>query len=76
MRGLILHESGDTAGALRDLTQAIAAAPGNEQFYVNRGILFARMGRFGEAKNDFEAALSLNPGHDEARKWLVGLQGR
>ncbi|QIK38080.1 VWA domain-containing protein [Caldichromatium japonicum] len=61
-RASALYRSGDLAGALT----ALAGLEGPEIDY-NRGVALARLGRFAEAAAAFEAVLTQDPGHEDAR---------
>lgn len=57
--------------ALNAFTEAIARAPDFGVTYANRGILYDRMGRHGEALADYERALALEPGVAKGPGWLT-----
>lgn len=50
----------DGAAAYSDYTYAIQLNPGQASFFLDRGILLARVGNWAEAKFDFEEAISLS----------------
>lgn len=51
------------------LTARIDAAPDDTKLYVERGKLRYRTGAWGEALNDFNRALRIDPEHTEAREF-------
>lgn len=69
--GLDLH--GQTVAALALFTRALQAGPDNETLadaHNNRGIALARLQRTSEARQAFEKALQIDPGHRDARRNL------
>lgn len=53
--------------AIKCMGNAIALRPEEDNYYVNRGLVYLMMGRKDSAEIDFQKALSLNPGNDLAR---------
>lgn len=72
-RGLGLANTGDFAGGLQDLTQAIQLAPSNSLLYMNRGTLQALRGNKQEAIADLEksASLAQEQGNTEVYKETI-----
>ncbi|MBI1214173.1 MAG: tetratricopeptide repeat protein [Alphaproteobacteria bacterium] len=64
--GLIALERNDLAEAIRVLTQACAAAPGQPTLLVNLGNALARSGQYSAAIGSYDAALKLAPNILEA----------
>ncbi|HUR04353.1 MAG TPA: tetratricopeptide repeat protein, partial [Nonomuraea sp.] len=58
-RGVLCYESGDLAGALSDLTQAITLEPGVPDLYKNRAVVHRALGHPAEAAADDERATRL-----------------
>jgi hypothetical protein len=52
------------------LLKAVDLAPENDSFITNLGLLFIKMRRLDEAKDQFERALGINPDNDRAQKGL------
>jgi tetratricopeptide (TPR) repeat protein len=55
-----LHRRGDTVGALRKITQAIAADPTNSEYYAKRAALLAHVDLLPKAISDISRAIELD----------------
>lgn len=83
LRGVAKAISGDQAGAIEDLTQAIRFDSGNpfsggEKYRLDRGKSYVLLNRLAEADADFEAALTKAPNLAEAhemRGWVARQRG-
>jgi tetratricopeptide (TPR) repeat protein len=62
-RGILylVHRS-DLDSALVDFTEAIRLRPDDYRGYLNRGAVYAKMGRYDEAVDDYDRSLAQNPG--------------
>ena len=58
-RGIILAAAGNATDALDDYIAALARDPSMANTYINRGSALLRIGRYQEARADFDRALSL-----------------
>jgi tetratricopeptide (TPR) repeat protein len=56
-----------------ELTDSITKFPGNDQLFINRGILLTKQGQFAAAVNDFEKAWTLKQTEDAAVFYAAGL---
>jgi tetratricopeptide (TPR) repeat protein len=59
-RGIIQAAAGNAEAALADYNEALARAPGLASAYLSRGATLMQVGRFQEARSDFDRALALN----------------
>lgn len=59
--GLIAHQTGDSAKAVRLISTALARSPGDAEMRSNLGNALARCGRLEEARVELERATSLAP---------------
>ncbi|MEF9427250.1 MAG: tetratricopeptide repeat protein, partial [Candidatus Mariimomonas ferrooxydans] len=48
--------------AVKDYSRGIRSNPRNIEYYINRGVILARLGQFKQALEDFNKAISLKPG--------------
>eukprot|EP00884_Botryococcus_braunii_P010506 jgi/Botrbrau1/19457/Bobra.0338s0077.1 len=69
-RGIDFAKSGNLEGAERCYKQALELEPQLVDGWVAQGALHANSGRYTEAVSHFETALRLDPGHQNARKYL------
>ncbi|CAH0393725.1 unnamed protein product [Bemisia tabaci] len=68
--GIEYFKAGKHSEAFQSLNKALQIDPRNIEGLVARGALYANSGSFKKAIDDFEAALKLNPIHQNARKYL------
>jgi tetratricopeptide (TPR) repeat protein len=68
--GRVLLSQGQAQAALEEFSHALAADPHNAQNFNGRGVAFGLLGQTAAARADFERALELDPGLDEARENL------
>ena len=68
-KAIDLSDQEDYPGAIRLLTEAIVADPGNAQAYFERGMALLNLDRDAEAIPDFDQALSIDPDYAGARDW-------
>jgi tetratricopeptide (TPR) repeat protein len=66
LRGLILHQRGDHAGALAQIDAALRTIPDNLLALNNRGLVLNALGRFDDALASYARALALRPDFPEA----------
>jgi tetratricopeptide (TPR) repeat protein len=59
-RARVKYESGNQAGALRDLTKAHAMASAYGAAYYDKGHIFLKQGQYEEARDNFSRAIALN----------------
>ncbi len=71
-----LLKFGNKEEALKILLTIIQTNPNLPQAHNNLGVCFLRMGRFDEAKAEFETTLRLNPKHEMARRNLEWIRQR
>ena len=64
---------GDYAGALEQLTKAIALEPLNVEAYHNRAVVHERRGERGAAVADYQTAVKYNPQYEPSRRALQRL---
>jgi len=65
-RGAELEKAGRLEDAIREHEAALAIDPKDVQVHVNLLSLYGRMGDATKAKEHFDAAIKLNPGHSDA----------
>lgn len=77
-RGTALAEQGKVDEAIGELREALRMKPDEPDFHYDLAVLFFRKGRTSDAIRHFETALTLDPGHQSARRALdaLGPQGR
>ena len=68
-RGEAYGDMNDTAKAQADFAKAISIDPRDKLAYFRRGVLRSDRGLSG-AREDFEAALRIDPNDADARRWL------
>jgi Flp pilus assembly protein TadD len=56
---------------LASFSACVALAPESAACYCNRGRAYAELGRPDRARQDYERALELDPGHEAARALLA-----
>jgi tetratricopeptide (TPR) repeat protein len=66
LKGVLLHESGDHAGAIRLIRRAIAVDAGAAPFHLNLGNALQSLGDISDAIASFETAVALAPGSPDA----------
>jgi len=69
--GVAFHRVGDLEAAERNLLQAIELNAEHPIAHNELGILYRKTGRFAEARNSYERALSIYPGYHFARRNLA-----
>jgi tetratricopeptide (TPR) repeat protein len=69
----LLHLSTDYEMALKKIERAINLYPRGPEYYVNRGIIFEKLNRIKEARQDYEMALKINPKYSFAQKKIASL---
>ena len=69
-RGNMRFWDEDIEGAIADYTEAIRLDPGFCEAYCNRGMAKQRLGRYDEARQDYNMAMSTNSEYGDARKCL------
>jgi serine/threonine protein kinase len=75
-RGVCAFRTGDSEQALAAFSACVALAPNSAACYFNRGRAYAELGRPDRARQDYEKALELDPGHESARELLTRLDPR
>ncbi len=70
-RASSLMQLGQSTQALTAFNTAISLAPQFGATYANRGVLHDRMGRYGQAIEDYERGLALDPELAEGPHWLT-----
>jgi tetratricopeptide (TPR) repeat protein len=76
IRGRALIAKGDAAQGLKDIQGVAASNPASEQAQYYLAQAFLVLGRTGEARAAYEAALKLDPSLVSARAELAALDGR
>ncbi|MGH9464018.1 MAG: alkaline phosphatase family protein, partial [Thermoanaerobaculia bacterium] len=71
----VLGARGEHAEAMAELDSAIALDPLNPEAYQNRGALLERLGRPGEAVEQYRTALRYRPDYEPSRRALLRLTG-
>ncbi|MEO8027864.1 MAG: tetratricopeptide repeat protein [Bryobacteraceae bacterium] len=66
----------DDAGAVTLLQSALKINPNNETAHDFLGTAYFNLGRFSEARAEFQAALRINPNHVQARQHLAAVEQR
>ncbi len=69
-----LADSGRHEQAAERYRDAIVYRPSDAELRNNLGVVLARLGRFGEAQGEFQAALRINPNLQSAKKALEAIQ--
>ena len=69
-RGNMRFWDEDVEGAIADYTEAIRLNPCFCEAYCNRGMANHRLGRYDEARQDYDMAMSTNSEYGDARKCL------
>src|SRR3712207_124928 len=60
-RGVELQQRGDLEGARAAYEAALRSLPRRADALTNLGVVFARLGRYGEAVKSYRAALAVDP---------------
>lgn len=68
--GIALREAGLPSQSIAEFKRVLRANPSFLASKVQLGLTFYSMGRVGEARDEWEAALGLDPGCDDARMYL------
>jgi len=68
--GMALVYSGQYQESLAPLNEAIEANGKDPQAVMSRGVAYANLGKFLEAAMDFQALLTIDPGHELAAEYL------
>jgi Flp pilus assembly protein TadD len=68
--GRVLLSQGQARAALEEFSHAVAADPHNAPNFNGSGVAFGMLGQTATARTDFEHALQLDPGLEEARENL------
>lgn len=71
-----LADSGRHQQAAELYRDAIVYRPSDAELRNNLGVVLARLGRFGEAQSEFQAALRINPNLESAKKALEAIQSQ
>jgi tetratricopeptide (TPR) repeat protein/mono/diheme cytochrome c family protein len=71
-----LADSGRHEQAAEQYRDAIVYRPSDAELHNNLGVVLARLGRFGEAQSQFQAALRINPSLESAKKALDAIQSQ
>ena len=74
--GMVNAKQHRNDAALAALDQAQKINPGFEMTYFYRGNVYATMGNFDAAAQQYQRALDLNPGFDDARQAIERLRNR
>ncbi|HET8613363.1 MAG TPA: aspartyl protease family protein [Sphingomonas sp.] len=64
----------DLAAAIDDFGRAIALAPSEPRYFLQRAVAYARQKQKGKAEADLDAAIKLAPGNVDARLTRAGLR--
>jgi tetratricopeptide (TPR) repeat protein len=70
-RGYLYYLAGQYLKASTDLTEAINLAPGEAEYWADRGSTYLWMERYQEALADFDQAIELKPDH----AWAIAQRG-
>lgn len=73
-RGMLYWATGRIERASADLDAAIAAAPGRDDLYLNRGAFYTQLGDYRYAELDYRKALDLNPANPGPMNNLARIQ--
>lgn len=60
-KGLVLHQQGDKAAALKNYREAVRLEPMNAGMHRSLGVLLSELGRPTEARSELEIAIRLDP---------------
>jgi Tfp pilus assembly protein PilF len=72
-RAMAEMRKGALDAALADLNQALGFGVQQDQAYFVRGMVYKSKGNLAQARNDFEAALRINPNNQPAKTALSAL---
>ncbi|KAJ8309835.1 hypothetical protein KUTeg_011700 [Tegillarca granosa] len=70
-QGIALFKSGKFMEAMQHLNRALQIDSTNVEALVARGALYANNDSYTKAIEDFEVALSINPEHKNAKKYMI-----
>lgn len=56
-----LRADGDIAAAIRSCSELIVAHPNDDEYLVERGLLYWKLGNRADAINDYNEAIRINP---------------
>lgn len=73
---LLLADSGDVAGGLAQVVQAISLAPSDSRYYLSLGRMWMQQGSESKARAAFERACQLDPENSAARNELGQVSNR
>jgi tetratricopeptide (TPR) repeat protein len=66
-RAVVLHQSGDTLGAIENYQAALEKEPGRLEARSNLGAAFAQLGRYAEAVEQYQKVLETKPDLHQVR---------
>jgi tetratricopeptide (TPR) repeat protein len=78
-RGLLFHARGDEEKAVADLRKVLSINPGSVDAHYNLGLILKEMGKMGEARDEFKAAvdkLVVLEEEDSVRALMIGKLAR
>jgi Tfp pilus assembly protein PilF len=78
-RGLLFHARGDEEKAVADLRKVLSINPGSVDAHYNLGLILKEMGKMGEARDEFKAAvdkLAVLEEEDSVRALMIGKLAR
>jgi tetratricopeptide (TPR) repeat protein len=75
-RAMSSGKAGNIQVALLEISKAIELSPDNATYWYHLGGMYSLTGDLVQAKQAWEKALTIDPGLEDARRGLQGLQGR